>query len=69
MPNFCICYDKIWERCPEESGIYRNFEDNSIDEGISEILKHGDILTMSNSDTFLYLTEDIWILYINSPHT
>ena len=33
------CTIKIRERFPEETGIYRNFEDDNTDDGISEIVE------------------------------
>ena len=35
----CWTVIKIQERFPEETGIYRNFEDDNTDNGISEIVE------------------------------
>lgn len=40
-----------------------NFRNNNMDESIPEFLKHGNILAMPNYNNFLYLNEDICILY------
>ena len=49
---------KIRERFPEETGIYRNFEDDNTDDGISEIVEAweyiGDVKKL-----FLHFSEDI----------
>ena len=54
---------KIWERFSEENGIYRNFEGDNNEEGISEIVEawkyNGDV----EEEWFLYFYEDVHILY------
>ena len=54
---------KIRERFPEENGIYRNFEDDNNEEGISEIVEAWEYNGDVEEEWFLYFYEDTHILY------
>ena len=51
------------ERFPGENGIYRRIEDNSKEEGISEIVEAWEYIDDVKKELFLYFYEDIHILY------
>ena len=54
---------KIRERFPEENGIYKNFEDDNNEEGISEIVEEWEYIGDVEEKLFSYFYEDIHIVY------
>ena len=54
---------KIQARFPKESGIYRNFEDDNNEEGVSEIVEAWEYIGDVEEEWFLYFYDNIHILY------
>ena len=54
---------KIQARFPKENGIYKNFEDDNNEEGVSEIVEAWEYIGDVEEEWFLYFYDNIHILY------